>query len=195
MRRLGIVVFGILLLAFTGCIPGLDDMIGPIDDGESGSSRILVEYQVCTVAVSAEAGDMPWTVSASIGSLRTITYDPDLHVVSCGAATGDLLVQMWIYLNPGEDMIDYIKIRRVNSHLFADWMRYDFIESYSMASADIELVRMEGNDKVFRAGQHTLVSTDSVTRSRRLNGVSGGRTFRSTRRSKYLPGGSKIHSQ
>lgn len=157
VRRLGIVVFGILLLAFTGCIPGLDDIIGPIDDGESGSSRILVEYQIGTVALRADTGDEARVISASIGLLGDIAYDPDLHVVSCDATAGDLLVQMWIYLNPAEDMIDYIKIRRINSHLFAAWMRYDFIESYSVASANIELVRMEGNNKVFRADQHTLV--------------------------------------
>jgi len=156
VRQLGIVVIGVFLLAFTGCIPGLDDTSGPIGSGDSGPSYVLVEYQISTVALRADTGDMPKILVASIGSLGDIAYDPDLHTITCDATAGDLLVQMWIYLNPAKDIIDYIKVRRINSHMFGAWMRYDFIESYSVASATIELVRMEGNNKVFRVDQDTL---------------------------------------
>ena len=155
MRRLGVVVIGVFLLALTGCISGFDDSIGPIDGGDSGPSYVLVEYQISTVALRADTGDEPRIVSASIGSLGTITYDPDLHVVSCDATAGDLLVYM-IHLKAAEDMIDYVTVRRIDSLASGTWMRYDFIESYSMASATIELVRMEGDSKVFRVDQNTL---------------------------------------
>ncbi|MFC2108139.1 hypothetical protein ACFLS5_01605 [Candidatus Bipolaricaulota bacterium] len=156
MRRLGIVVIGILLLAFTGCIPGLDDIDGPIDGADSGPSYVLVEYQISTVALRADTGDESRIISTSIGSLGTIAYDPDLQIITCDAAVGDLLVQMWIYLNTTEDIIDYIKVRRIKPIAGGVWMQYDFIESYSVASATIELVRTEGNDKVFRVDQNTL---------------------------------------
>ena len=69
MRRLGIVALGIVVLALAGCIPGLDDIIGPIDGGNSGPSYVLVEYQISTTVVRSDTGDESKLLSASIGFL------------------------------------------------------------------------------------------------------------------------------
>lgn len=156
VRQFGCFLLMVGIVAMTGCVPGLDVLPDPIDVGGGGPSYILVEYQIDTVVVRADTGDELKVVSASIGSLGDVIYDSVLHIVTCDATSGDLFVQMWIYLNTTEDIIDYIKVRRINSHAFGAWMRYDFIESYSVVSATIELVRMEGKNKVFRIDQNTL---------------------------------------
>ena len=156
MRRLGIIVLGIVVLALAGCIPGLDDIIGPIDGGASGPSYVLVEYQISTTVVRSDTGDESKFLFASIGSLGTVYYDADLHIVSCDAQVGDLQVQMEIHLNAAEDMIDYIYVRRINTRLFGAWWRYDLLESYSVASATIPYNRTEDGNKIFRIDQSTF---------------------------------------
>jgi len=98
----------------------------------------LVEYQISTVALRADTGDEARIISTSIGSLGDITCDPDLHIVTCDATVGDLLVQMWIYLNTTEDIIDYIKVRRIKPIAGGVWSMTHLLQFDSLLMAQTQ---------------------------------------------------------
>ena len=153
MRRCIVGLLAMGLLALWGCIPGIGIPDVTVTPGPTG---ILIEYQISTIAVRSDTGDEAKTLFASIGSLGDVVYDPDLHRVTCDTTVGDTLVQIWIFLSPDEDIIDYVKVRRTMPVFFGTWMRYDFLETYSVASATIEFDRMDGSNKIYRIDQSTF---------------------------------------
>jgi len=154
LRRWIAGVLAVGLLSLFGCVPGA---VMPAITGTPEPTGILIEYQISTAVIRSDAApDESKQLFASIGSLGEVVYDPDLHRVTCDTTVGNTLVQIWIFLSPDEDIIDYVKVRRIMPLWAGAWMRYDFLESYSVASATIEFDRMDGSNKVFRIDGSTF---------------------------------------
>jgi len=134
----------------------------PPSTGDSGGpTRALIEYQISTVALRLlpteppTFDDEPRTVTASIGSVGDVICDSAAHTVTYDTTVGDLLVQLWIFMDLSETTVSFVKVRRIQSIALGAWMRYDFLESDIMFDAQIGPVQTVGGNRVFRADQTT----------------------------------------
>ncbi|MFC2079163.1 hypothetical protein ACFLSZ_04205 [Candidatus Bipolaricaulota bacterium] len=163
MRRLVYCLLVLSLAVLVGCdlflppipSPNPNPNPPPARDAD-GPKRVLIEYQIDTIALRADIGDEPRTVVTSIGSVGNVVYEEAAHTLTCDTTVGDLLVQLWIFLDPTETIITYVKVRRIQSIGFGAWMRYDFLETDILTDAQIGLAQTSGNDKIFRVDQTTF---------------------------------------